>query len=108
MGIGLIAIGILLEALAVMIAYIFDTPKKDGAITRIKASIRLYPSNIVRPLSGITLMQIAAIYWILIGALLSIIGDIWLNSFFGGVIFYVILGLPLLIGAICVERRQKK
>jgi uncharacterized membrane protein len=107
MGTGLIAMGILFWGLSIMGAYIFDTPKKDKIFDRMKASIRLRPNNISGASFVLTLMQITTVYWIIIGILLKIMGDNWLSSFLGNIMLFVILGLPLLIGAIFVERRKK-
>ena len=106
MGKGLIAIGIMFWVLEVTMAYIFITPKKDRTIDRIKASIQLCPAHGRGPWVNISLLQITAIYWVLIGILLNVVGNVWPSSFTGDIILFGIIGLPLIIGAIIVERRK--
>jgi hypothetical protein len=90
-----------------MIAYIFITPKKDKFVDRLKASIRYRTGCSLEAWFGISLLQITAIYWVLIGILLNIVGKVWVNSNIGGIIIFIIIGVPLFVGAILVERRKK-
>lgn len=107
MGNGLVALGLFAWLMSSILSYVFFTPQKERLIKRLIKSVKIRFINSTGPEFGISLFQITAVFWVLIGLIINIFDRNFLYGMNGDIILGILFLAPVLIGAIVAERRRK-
>lgn len=94
--------------MATILTYVFLSQSIKSLIKRIvfsttpdfsrSAGLKTIPSS----------FQVVGIYWVVIGVLINGVGESWPKGTVGNIILLILVGFPILVGSIIVEKLKSK